>query len=182
MQFVKKHWSNILFVILIVLLFIPQTGKPIRVFVGRLLAFSPSVEQESKREVLRDFNWQLVDLDGHKVNLQDYKGKKILINFWATWCPPCVAELPSMQALYSDYKNDVAFLFVTNDDDATIAKFLQKDIYTVPIFHPITEAPEAIRTYSLPTTYLINEKGEIVIEQTGAANWNSNKVRALLNK
>lgn len=180
MNFIKKNWSNILFGILIILLFIPQTGKPIRVFMSRLLAFSPSIEKEGSREVLTDYNWQLADSDGNPIDFNQYKGKKIVLNFWATWCPPCVAEMPSMQALYNDYKDKAVFLFVANDDDEAIQKFLAKGNYTIPVYRELTLAPKLLQTNSLPTTYIINEKGEIVIDKTGAADWNSDKVRALL--
>jgi len=179
-NFIKKHWSNILFGIIIILLFIPQTGKPIRVFVSRLFAFSPSIESEDKREVLSDYNWQLADLEGNPIDFNQYKGKKIVLNFWATWCPPCVAEMPSMQALYNDYKDKAVFLFVANDDDEAIQKFLTKGNYAIPVYRELTLAPKLLQTNSLPTTYIINEKGEIVIDKTGAADWNSDKVRALL--
>lgn len=181
MNFIRKHWSNILFGIFILLLFIPQTGKPIKVFVNRLLAFSPSVTAESKRDVLTDYNWKLVDLEGNAVDFNQYRGKKIVLNFWATWCPPCIAEMPSMQALYDDYTDKAVFLFVTNDDDEKIQKFLAKDMYTFPIYKEVSLAPELLQTNSLPTTFVINEKGEILIDKTGAANWNSEKVRALLD-
>ena len=181
MNFVKKHWSNILFGVLIVLLFIPQTGRPIKVFINRLFAFSPSVESVDERVKLESYNWELVDLNGNSVDFNDFKGKKILVNFWATWCPPCIAEMPSLQALYSDYKNKVVFLFVTNEDDAAISKFLSKNNYDIPIYRRISTPPKAIQTNSLPSTFLINEAGEIVIDKTGAADWNTDKVRALLD-
>ena len=181
MNFIKKHWSNILFGVLIVLLFIPQTGRPIRVFVNRLFAFSPSIESEGKRDQLDNYNWNLVDMEGKRVDFNQFKGKKILINFWATWCPPCIAEMPSMQALYDDYEDKVVFLFITNDEDAAISKFLSKHEYTFPIYREGSEAPKLLHTNSLPTTYLINETGEIVIDKTGAADWNTEKVRALLD-
>ena len=181
MSWLKKNWSNVLFGVLIVLLLIPQTGKPIKVFVNRLIAFSPSVEDESDREVLQNYNWNLVDLKGVSVGFNEFKGKKILVNFWATWCPPCIAEMPSMQALYDDYKDDVVFVFVTNDSREEIVKFTTEHDYTFPIYQSISKVPSALETGTLPTTYLINEEGEIVIDKTGAADWNSAKVRSLLD-
>ena len=180
MNFIQKNWSNILFGIFILLLFIPQTGKPIRVFVNRLLAFSPGIEAEGKRDVLTDYNWNLTDLQGNTVDFNQFKGKKIVVNFWATWCPPCVAEMPSMQELYSDYKDKVVFLFITNDDNEALQKFKEKYNYDIPVYREKSRTPALLQSNSLPTTYVINEKGEIVIDKTGAADWNSGKVRALL--
>lgn len=179
--FIRKQWSNILFAILILLLLIPQTGKPIRVFVSRLVAFSPSVESVEDRALLIDYNWTLYDLNDQETNLKDFKGQKILINLWATWCPTCVAEMPSMQALYNDYKDKAEFLFVTLDDDKTLQKFLTKGNYSIPIYKPISNPPKQLRSSSVPTTFLINEEGAVLIKKVGAANWNSEKVRALLD-
>ena len=169
-----------LFVVLIALLVIPQTGTPIKAFVSRLFAFSPSVENAEDRKVLQSYDWQLADMNGKRVDFSTFKGKKVLVNFWATWCPPCIAEMPSMQALYHDYGDQVVFLFVTHDDKAAIEKFITKHGYTFPIYHEVSPAPVELESNALPTTYLINEKGEILIDKTGAADWNSDKVRSLL--
>lgn len=179
---IKKNWSNILFGIFIVLLFVPQTGKPIKVFVNRLLAFSPGVESEDDRIVLQNYNWKLQDMNGQIVDFNSFKGKKVLVNFWATWCPPCIAEMPSMQALYNDYKDKAVFIFVTNDERAVIDKFIKKYGYTFPIYQAVSAAPSELETNALPTTYLIDENGKILIDKTGAADWNSETVRELLDK
>lgn len=181
MEFLKKHWSNILFVILLVLLFVPQTGKPIRVFFSRLVAISPSVKSAEDREVLQDWNWKLINEKGEVIDFNSLKGKKVLVNFWATWCPPCVAEMPSMQALYDDYKDKAVFLFVTQDEEQALHKFLDKGKYNLPIYRPYSNPPKQLRSSSVPTTYLINEKAEILIRKVGAADWNSEKVRSLLD-
>ncbi|AWV97068.1 TlpA family protein disulfide reductase [Arcticibacterium luteifluviistationis] len=180
MNWIKKNYGNVLWGLFIVLLFIPQTGTPIKVFINRLIAFSPSVEAVEDRKTLEDYQWQLRDLDGRVVNFQEFKGKKVVVNFWATWCPPCIAEMPSMQALYNDYKDKAVFVFVTNDDREAIDKFISKRHFQIPIYQALSSAPALLEGNSLPTTYLIDESGAILIEKTGAADWNSDKVRALL--
>lgn len=180
MNWIKKNWSTILLGTFISLLLIPQTGVPIKVFINRVIAFSPEVKNVNDRIVLQDFNWNLVDLNGKVLNLKEFQGKKVLINFWATWCPPCIAEMPSMQALYEDYNDKAVFIFVTNDERASIDKFIAKHHYTFPIYQPLSPAPTLLEGNSLPTTYLIDESGNILIKKTGSANWNSKKVRDLL--
>src|SRR5690554_6776339 len=101
MKFLKKNWSNVLFGVLVVLLIIPQTRMPIQVFVQRLIAFSPSEVAVEKRVVLEDYNWDLRKLDGGAANMRESNGKVAIINLWATWCPPYVAEMPSFQKLYN---------------------------------------------------------------------------------
>ncbi|MBO6516904.1 MAG: TlpA family protein disulfide reductase [Bacteroidia bacterium] len=178
----KKHLWNVVFVVLVVLLLIPQTGKPIKVFVNRLIAFSPSVEQVGDREVLDDYDWNLQSTTGELVNLADFKGKKIVINFWATWCPPCIAEMPSMQALYTSYQDDVVFLFVTNDEIERVKHFLKKENLNIPVYTSLSGAPDMLASSRLPTTYILNEAGEIVVEKTGSANWNSETIHQVLEQ
>src|SRR5690606_8413203 len=100
MNFLKKHWSNLLFFALLILLVFPQTRMPIQVFVQRLISFSPSEKSVEEREILQDYNWNLQQLNSKEINLSQSKGKVAIVNFWATWCPPCIAEMPSFQKLY----------------------------------------------------------------------------------
>ena len=101
---------------------------------------------------------------------------------WATWCPPCVAEMPSLQDLYNDYKDQVVFVFVTSEGAEKVTPFMEKNNYNLPIYNMMSKEPDLLSTQSIPTTYLINKKGEIVIKKTGAANWNSTKVRNQLDE
>ena len=155
---------------------------PIQVFVQRLISFSPSEKAEENRETLENYNWNLIQLNGEDFNFSQSKGKVTLVNFWATWCPPCVAEMPSFQKLYDDYGDKVDFYFVTSEKSEKVEKFMKKNEYTLPIFLQKYEAPEHLQSQALPTTYLISKLGEIVIDETGAADWNSKKMRALLDK
>ena len=180
MNWIKKNWGNLLWGIFFIMILIPQTGTPIKVFMNRILAFSPSIEALSDRKTLQDYNWVLRDAQGKTVNLKDYRGKKIIINFWATWCPPCIAEMPSMQALYDDFGEETVFLFVTSDDKGSIEKFMAKHKYSLPIYEPLSVRPEVLSGNSLPTTFFIDEAGTILIHKIGSADWNSQKVRALL--
>ena len=177
----KRHWSNVLLFSFLILLLIPQTVRPIKIFIHRLIASSPSEIKGSNRETLSNYDWRLQDMQGENVDFNTFQGKKILINFWATWCPPCIAEMPSMQALYNDYKDDIVFLFVTNDDAQTVRSFLKANGYKLPVYTAVTAPIQELEGNSLPTTYIIDENGEIVIRKVGAADWNSSSVRALLN-
>ena len=182
MEYLKKNWSNILFILFILLMLIPQTRKPIQVSLNRLLAFSPSEISEGKRESLDNYNWQLVRLeDEQEVNLSQSKGEVILVNLWATWCPPCIAEMPSLHKLYEDYGEKVNFYFVSSEEPEKLKRFMDKKGYSFPVFLPLSMGPEKLQSNSLPTTYVISKKGEIVIEKTGAANWNSDDFRKNLD-
>jgi len=180
-EFVKKNWSNVLIIAIIGLLFIPHTGMPIKVFISRLISFSPSEISAEKRETLDTYDWQLETLAGERANLASSEGKVILINFWATWCAPCVAEMPSLQALYSQYQDKMDFYFVSLESPNKVYSFMEKKEYDFPVYIPKQQVPNAIESYSLPTTYVISKDGKIVVDKTGAANWNSEKTKGLLD-
>ncbi|MFK5982983.1 MAG: redoxin domain-containing protein [Flavobacteriaceae bacterium] len=181
MNFIKKQWSNILFGVFIVLMIVPQTRMPIQVFIQRFISFSPSEIAKEDRATLKDYNWNLAKLNSERINLSQSEGKVILINFWATWCPPCIAEMPELQELYNEYGDKVDFYFITNEKPETVNLFLEKKGFNLPIFLQIEKSPEVLESSSLPTTYLISKSGEIIMRKTGAASWNSDSVHEVLN-
>jgi len=145
-----------------------------------LISFSPSETSEEKREILQDYHWQLQALDSGGINFSQSKGKVVIVNFWATWCPPCVAEMPSFQRLYNEYGNQVHFYFVTSEEPEKVRRFLQKHSYSFPVYLQQYEAPNQLQSPVLPTTYVISRNGEIAISETGVADWNSKKTRDLI--
>ena len=181
MKFLKKHWSNILFAILIVLMLIPQTRMPIQVFLQRLISYTPSQIDEEDRETLEDFNWELISLSHELTNLSNSKGKVTIINLWATWCPPCVAEMPHLQKLYNTYKDRVDFYFISYEKKQKLDIFMEKKGYDLPVYRPMKQAPDQLESSALPTTFLISKTGEIIINKTGAASWNNEGVHELLD-
>jgi len=182
MKLSKSQKSNLIFLIVIAVLIIPQTRKPIQVFLNKGLAlFSPSIESSEKQTTLKSYDWKLKDDQGRVFNFETTKGKVVFINYWATWCPPCIAEMPSMQALYNDYQDKVEFLFVTTDWYSEINPFLEKHNYSFKVYRPAEGYPENFNITTIPRTFLIDKKGNIIIDESGAANWNSAKVRATID-
>ncbi len=179
----KFTTSNIIFVIVIALLIIPQTRQPIQIFLHKGLAMiSPSEISEAKRETLESYdNWNLVDSSGNPFNFKQAEDKVVFINFWATWCPPCIAEMPSIDDLYADYKDEVIFLLVSNEKRETIKSFKAKNNYNFEFYQSVSNAPKQFQTSSIPQTYVIDKHGKIVMDKSGAANWNSDSVRELLD-
>ncbi|MBV1924049.1 MAG: TlpA family protein disulfide reductase [Flavobacteriaceae bacterium] len=175
-KFIKKNWGNIVFLVLIVLLIIPQTRMPIQVGLQKLISFSPSEIDVEDRELLNDYRWNLTSLNDEKINFTQSKGKVVLINYWATWCPPCIAEMPDLQELYNKYADQVDFYFVSSEEKEILNLFLEKKNYNLPVYIQTEKSPDLIETTSLPTSFLISKSGEIVMRKTGAANWNSNTV------
>ena len=175
----KGKIKNIIFIIIVAVLIIPQTRKPIQVLLqkGVLLINKPSIENKETSDKLTDYNWNLIDGTNTAYNLQEAKGKVVLINFWATWCPPCIAEMPSLQKLYNDYNDKVVFLFVTNEELSDITPFLEKKQYTFEVYRPVSNYPAIFDVTSIPRTFLIDKEGNIIIDESGATNWNSDMVR-----
>ncbi|MFD1294028.1 TlpA family protein disulfide reductase [Lutibacter holmesii] len=178
--FNKKNFStsNIIFIVVAALLLYP----PSREWFQRQIAFSPSVNEVAEAEKIATYNWNLKGLNTDSVNFNSFKGKVVFVNFWATWCPPCRAEMPMIQKLYNDYKDDVAFVFVTSENWATVEAFFKKNSYNLPTYNSVSSPPNKFtETNSIPASYLLDQKGNILISKTGAADWNSEKVRNLLN-
>ena len=180
-SWIQKQWQNILFFIILALFIIPQTRKPIQITINRVFSFSPTTIDEKERPELASYNWRLRSLYGKQVNFTRSQNKPVVLNFWATWCPPCIAEMPSLQNLYDDYKGKVDFYFVTKEDRKAVEKFTSKNDYDLPIFNPLEKQPEPLQASSLPTTYIIDKKGKVHVQKVGAADWNSDEVRDLLD-
>lgn len=178
----KKGWvSNVIFIVVLGLIFFTPLGTELKVWVNRLFAFSPSVEAVSDQESISGQQWVLKGEDGKEISFDDLKGKVILVNFWATWCPPCIAEKPSFQKLYEDYKDKVVFLFVTSESEEKVKAFKQKHGYTLPIYYPVSAPPEAMQSNSIPASFVIDRKGTIVVKKFRAADWNSSSFRTILD-
>ncbi|WP_458626161.1 TlpA family protein disulfide reductase [Winogradskyella sp. PC D3.3] len=180
----KNRIYNVIAILLISLFVIPQTRQPIQVFFHKGFSYinKSSFIDKDQRKTINNLNWNLVSDSGKKFDFNATKGKVVLINFWATWCPPCIAEMPSLQELYKDYGDKVIFLFVTNDDFDTVETFKTKRDFTFEVFTPLSEVPENLRAHSIPRTFILNKTSEIVIDESGAVNWNSPTVRKQLDE
>lgn len=182
MKFRKIKFKDIIFLVVLAILIIPQTRKPIQVFINKGFALiSPSVLAEEKQKEIASYNWELKDNQGNTFNFNETKGKVVLINFWATWCPPCIAEMPSLQKLYNDYNDKIEFLFVTDDWFKETNAFLEKHNYTFKVYRPASNNG-IFKVNSIPRTFLIDKNGKIIIDETGAANWNSDAIRKTIDE
>jgi thiol-disulfide isomerase/thioredoxin len=127
----------------------------------------------------------ITDLDGKEKSISDYEGKVIFLNLWATWCPPCRAEMPSMDKLQDKYKDkDFVILGVAQGEDlATVKKFLKKNPYRFPIFTDTKgRVGMAYSTGSIPTSYLIDRNGNIVAQFVGAREWHAPEMWELIDQ
>lgn len=142
----------------------------------------PHVEEVTSPR-MADLNWQLSGLEGSALNLQDYKGQVVFINFWATWCPPCVAEMPDIQSLYEEMHRDVKFVMVSLDQDPSKARqYIDRKGYTLPVYFPTASIPSFYEHTSIPTTYVIASDGTVAIQQHGMAQYNTTAFKDLLKR
>lgn len=178
MNFNKSMWSNIIFVVVIATLIYPNS----RDWIMRQVALAPSVNAIEKSPTLSDYQWELKGINTPNINLESLKGKVIFVNFWATWCPPCRAEMPLIQKLYDDYKTKVDFVFVTSDASEKVKSYYQENHLDLPTYNMHSREPKEFDTQSIPATYIVSKNGKIVVSTVGTANWNSNKIRNLLDR
>ncbi len=173
---------DFLFLILFVLLIIPSTRLPISSFVIRYTMSSPN--EETNKVILHnnDYNWEYSNLNGEIHSFSDLKGKVVFLNYWATWCPSCVAEFDAINQLFQEYKNDVAFVLLSNETKEKIENFVNNKNYEVPVYKMVERAPSVLSSNKYPHTIIISKTGEIVIKKDGAADWNSDKFKTLLDK
>ncbi|WP_342026115.1 TlpA disulfide reductase family protein [Cytobacillus pseudoceanisediminis] len=107
-------------------------------------------------------DFELKNLQGETVKLSDYKGKKVMLNFWATWCPPCKAEMPDIQKFYTQKGNQVAILAVNIDPQSDVAGFAEEMRVNFPILLDVDEkVSNAYQIMTIPTTFFIDEEGII---------------------
>ena len=122
----------------------------------------------------------LVDLSGKSISLSDYKGKKILVNYWATWCGPCKAEMPALlRAQEILVEHNYVFLFPSDESIEKITGFKNKTNYNFN-FLKLNGSVSQLGIYALPTTFIYNEKGEKVKEIVGSVVWDSKEMIDLL--
>lgn len=129
-----------------------------------------------------DFSLMLVNSKGEQVSMEEFRGKVIFMNIWATWCPPCIAEMPGINNLFNDVNDDdVVFLMLSVDRDFEKAKrFKEKKGFDFEIYKVEGGLPEMYYTQSIPTTFVINANGELALTHTGMADYHTAEFKKFL--
>jgi len=178
---------DLLFYLLIIAMIIPQSRIEVIGFMNKVKAhiIQPSTNSEDDSYTLseHDYNWSMVDINGNKFNLSDAKGKVVFINVWATWCPPCVGEMPLIQSFYDKFKNnsDVVFLLISDENIPKIKQFMDKRDFSFPVFSSKTPRADIFRNKSIPVSFLISKEGKLVMKHTGTADWSGKKMEEIVN-
>lgn len=176
--------TDILFWGLVILLIIPTTRVSVSSFFIRMTSFAPSGLSADKQYTISDNTrrWQLTDdVSGKTVVFSDQLDKPVFVNMWATWCPPCRAELPGIQKLYEQYKDKVHFLLLSDEPPAKVKAFAHKHHYEGMPFYRYRYVPQDFSSRSIPSTFIISKSGKVVLVKKGAARWDSDKIKKLLD-
>lgn len=133
---------------------------------------APPETEDPNKNTAPDF--PVLDADGNTVRLSDMFGKPVVINFWATWCPPCRSELPAFDKLYRQYGNEVSFMMIDLTDGYRetvegVKRFISENGYTFPVYYDTEgSATEAYNVSSIPFTVAVGRNGNIVGTHLGA--------------
>lgn len=129
-----------------------------------------------------DYNFRLVDPQGRVLEGEQLKNKTVFINLWATWCPPCIAEMPDINKLYNEISDDgVVFLMISLDDEFSKAiDFVEKKGYDFDIYQFASSPPAVLYSQIIPTTFVLSPDGNIVVRKEGMAKYNSNSFKEFL--
>ncbi|MGA0211569.1 MAG: TlpA family protein disulfide reductase, partial [Flavobacteriaceae bacterium] len=123
-----------------------------------------------------------VDLNNNEVDLAQYKGKRIVLNYWATWCGPCIKEMPGLKKAEELLENhNYTFLLVSDETISKISEFKMNKNFDFNFFKSV-ESIETLGIYSLPTSYIFDEKGKKIETIVGTIAWDSEQIIDKLKK
>lgn len=190
MNLKKITWSQISTVLLVVFAIAVLFSKRFKswIIVGMMAVgfFKPNVPSLKDRPNLGPAPAMLArSINGNTVDLQQEKGKVVFVNFWATWCPPCLAEMPSINSLYQKVKNNPNIVFVTVDVDNDLQKstrFAKDKGYDFPVYGgDSAHVPDKLYENGIPTTLVIDKKGNLVFTHFNRANYDDEKFEQFLS-
>jgi thiol-disulfide isomerase/thioredoxin len=183
----RKNWSTTLMFTAFVVLLISPDAKAwlMRQVISTGLLNSKIEEKPSGQPATENIasvsqNFSVQDESGKIINTSELKGKVVFINFWASWCPPCRAEFPSIQKFYDKYNSnkDLVFLTVNLDDEAASGKtYLEKEKFNIPFI-----VPNEYFSGSLPTTVVLDKAGKVRMHHAGMADYSKDSFYQEINQ
>ncbi len=140
---------------------------------------TPDLVDEKKKA---SYDFWLEDFDGNRVSFKEFEQEVVFLNFWATWCPPCVAEMPDIHDLYENQGVNVRFIMISLDQEKEKAKnFIDRKGFQFPVYFLKSRLPDVYNTHSIPTTYVLDSKGMVRVENHGMAKYNTESFNDLLS-
>ena len=174
LKFIKKNAFTVIMGVFIVVITVNPNAKAW--FLQQLMhtgIFNAKVSKEVPDEQAAA-SFAFENERGIVENTSSLRGKVVFINFWASWCPPCRAEFPSIEKLYSRFNNhpEVFFLMLNEDSDPAAARaYLDKENLTMPLYKMNGNAPSSLYSGSLPTTIILDKQGKVRFRHEGFANY-----------
>jgi len=174
----KKNAANILLIgFVMIMVFVPSAKSWVLQQLVSVGLFKATIKKEGVNAMTpENSSFYYSDAAGNAATTAGLKGKVVFINFWASWCPPCQAEMPSLEGLYKKLKDDnrFVFLFINEDEDKEKAKtYLEKNNYTFPVYSKAGPVPNEMYSGSLPTTLVLNKEGKVVLKKEGMAGYDT---------
>ncbi|WP_158796381.1 TlpA disulfide reductase family protein [Pedobacter sp. L105] len=184
----KNIFNAVLVFLFLALVFVPSAKAMVLEGLMKIGFFKPNTTHRGKTDTAlpQDLSGiRFKDIKGNTVDLGDLKGKIIFLNFWATWCPPCLAEMPAVNKLYETFKGDNQIVFILADADGNLNKsqqFMNRKKYGLPVYAIASEIPDVLFQGSIPTTVVFDKEGRISYHESGAANYGDPKFIEFINK
>lgn len=193
-KIIKRIFNTAFFALMLSVIFVPEVKATMQQGLMKLGLFEPKLDTDSLSVFSENpvaeadtahYAMNLVDETGKMVTLENLKGKVVFINFWATWCAPCIAEMPSIQKLYDKFKanDDVAFVILEAEGNKEkAARFMNNKKLTLPVYYPDGGIPEEFFRGRLPTTVILDKQGNIAHITEGMADYSGQDIVDFLNQ
>lgn len=184
----EPWWKNGWVAGLLVLGLLHVTGMAVHVQAGfqRVLLetglFNPALVPAEDR-LVADMNFGVSDGQGQTWQMDELEGEVRFLNFWATWCAPCLAEMPAIARLEEDYGDRIAFILVSFDQDFEVAReYLARQSERLSPVRPTSSIPASLTTGLIPTTVVVDRRGRIAVHEAGMADYDSRRFRDVLDR
>jgi thiol-disulfide isomerase/thioredoxin len=180
--FLKKQGGNIIWIgVFVVVLFVPGAKALLLKGLIKTGIFNAGTERQASGQILPDLAF--TNDHGEVLHTTALKGKVVFINFWATWCPPCIAEMGSINAMKQSMQGDPNFVCIMVDADANLPAanaFIEKRGYSLPVYRTAAVIPDSLFSGTLPTTLIIDREGKLASMHSGIANYDTEAMRDFL--
>jgi len=185
-------FTGILVTLVLAMIFSPNFKGAVIQNLMILGLFQPSIPDEPTEELAEVTNSNIhneeilfKNMKGEVIELADQRGKVVFINFWATWCHPCIAEMPAINKLYSSFKEDKKVMFLMVDVDNSPVKsqkFMDKRKFDLPVYTPASPIPSSYMRGAIPTTLVFNKYGKVVFKQEGMGDFSNEEFKTFVRK
>ena len=142
----------------------------------------PSERLDLEGPTLDKLDWNLVSLLGEAENLALRSDKVSFVTVWATWCPPCLREMPKIQNLHERFGEQMNFLCISAEDPGEVRRFAQQQGLTLPLYTTDDSPPQSLAIENLPTTFIISREGRLLFRHEGFKDWDDSGALSLIRQ